>query len=115
MFSVWKLRYVYARFAVLCIFGNCFPYFFRSEAEDRGDELHQRFGDLPDGGLGGAAGRGVGREGVEAVLQYVQVERGELSVTELVERVVDAVEFKRLIRRADLLAVTSAGSGASMY
>ncbi len=43
------------------------PDFVGGEAEDGGDEAGEGFGDAPEGGLGAAAGRVVGCEGIEAV------------------------------------------------
>ena len=74
------------------------------EAEDGGGEAGEGVGDLVDSGLGAAAGEvealllGVAgleldRIGVEAIFQHVQVEGREFGVAELVEQVVDAVEF----------------------
>ena len=80
------------------------------EGEDGGGEAGEGVGDLVDGGLRAAAGEveplllGVARlefdgVGVEAVLEYVEVEGAEFGVEELVEQVVDAVELEVLVRR----------------
>ena len=75
------------------------------EAEDGRGEAGEGVGDFVDGGLGAAAGEVqfalvivAGLEldgvGVEAVFEDVEVEGAEFGVTELVEQVVDAVEFE---------------------
>ena len=44
----------------------------------------------------------VGGEGVEAVFEHVEVERAEVGVHELVERVIGAVELEVVVGVADL-------------
>src|SRR6266702_5936175 len=77
------------------------PDFVGGEAEDRGDEAGEGFGDAPEGGLGAAAGGVVGGKGVEAVLEDVEVEGAEVGVRELVEGVVGAVELEVVVGGAD--------------
>src|SRR5216683_131247 len=77
------------------------PDFVGGEAEDWGDEAGEGFGDAPEGGLGAAAGGVVGGEGVEAVLEDIEVEGAEVGVGELVEGVVGAVELEVVVGGAD--------------
>ena len=92
------------------------------EAEDGSGEAGERVGDLVDHGLRAAAGGRVAlvvvpglieRVGVEAVLEDVEVEGAELGVTELVEQVVDAVEFE--VRVGLVILPVSSAVRASMY
>ncbi len=82
-------------------FGKVFPDFVGGEAEDWRDESREGFGDAPDGGLCAAAGRMVRGEGVEAVLEDVEIEGAEVSVGELVEGLVGAVELEVIVGGAD--------------
>ncbi len=77
--------------------GEILPDLVGGEAEDGRDKAGEGFGDAPDGGLGGAARGGVGREGVEAVFGYVEVERAEVGVGELVQGLVGAVELELVV------------------
>ncbi len=93
--------------------GDGLPDLVGGEAEDGRGEAGEGVGDLVDRGLCAAAGDvevllvgAVGLEGdgvgVEAVLEDVQVEGRELGVTELVEEMVDAVEFHLFVGFGDL-------------
>src|SRR5215472_15531532 len=77
------------------------PYFVGGEAEDRRDKPRQRLGDTPQRGLRAAASGRVGRQRVEAVLNYVEIERAEVSVGELIQRLVRAMKFELVVCRAD--------------
>ena len=91
-------------------FGQELPDFVGGEAEDGGDEAGEGFGDAPEGGLRAAAGGVVGREGVEAVFEDVEVERAEVGVHVLVEGVVGAVELEVVVGGADF-GVELGGAG----
>ena len=53
------------------------------KGEDRRDQAHQRFGDLPEHGLRGAARLARGREGVHAVLEHVEIKGAQVHDGEL--------------------------------
>ncbi len=102
-------REVDAGFAV-CEFGEKLPDLFGGEAEDWGDEASESFGDAPECGLSAAAGGVIGGEGVEAVLEDVEVERAEVGVYVLVEGLVGAVELEVFVGLADF-GVELGGAG----
>ena len=91
-------------------FGQKLPDLVGGEAEDGGDEADEGFGDVPEHGLRGAAGGVVGREGVQAVFEDVEVERAEVGDGELVDGVVDAVELEVVVGGEDL-GVELGGAG----
>lgn len=82
--------------------GEQSPYLVRSEAEDRSDQPGKSFGDAPERGLRAAAARMIRRKGIEPVLEHVEVERGEIGVHELVQRMVGAMKFEVVVGLADL-------------
>ncbi len=98
-----------ARFAAFDL-GEQGPCFVGGEAEDRGNQACERFGDAPECRLGAAAGGVVGGEGVEAVFQDVKIQGAEVGVHELVEGVVGAVELEGVVGGANL-GVERRGAG----
>ncbi len=91
-------------------FGKELPDLVGGEAEDGGDEAGESFGDAPECGLRAAAAGVVGSEGVEAVLQHVEIERAEVGVYVFVERLVGAVELEVVVGLADF-GVELGGAG----
>src|SRR3989441_12025176 len=75
------------------LLGQMLPDFFGGEDEDRREEANESAGDFVDGGLGGAASFAARGFGVEAILQYVEVECAEVHDAKIVDGVIDAVEF----------------------
>ncbi len=74
-------------------FRQIFPDFLGGKDEDRRREAHERAADFPDGGLRGAARFVVGGFGVEPIFQHVVIKRAEIDDAEIVNRVIDAMEF----------------------
>ncbi len=102
------------------------PGFFRGEGEDGGEEAGKGREDLVQGGLGGAAASALRGVAIQAVLGDVDVEAAQVDGAELIEGVVDAVEFEFFVglaaglstsaRRARIqrsIAVGSVGAAAS--
>ena len=95
--------------------GQIFPDFVGGEAEDGRDEADERFGDLPEHGLRGAAREARGREGVHAVFEHVEIKRAQVDDGEFVHCLVDAMEFEGLVPGEDLLReVAGAGEHVSI-
>ena len=59
--------------------------------------MQQSAGDAIDGGLRGAAAAIIRRERVEAVLQNIEIERAQIHGAKIVQPVIDAVKFERVI------------------
>ena len=89
-----NIAHVHA-FAFRCGVRQKLPDFLGGEDEDRSDQAHERVGDSIDGGLRGAAAAIIGREGVEPILEHVEIKRAQVHDAEIVDRVIDAVKFER--------------------
>ncbi len=72
------------------------------KGENGGHEPDQDVQDVVHGGLSAPPGRGVGRGGVEPVLEDVEVEGREVQGAVVVERVVDGVELVPVVGPASL-------------
>ena len=92
-FGFGEEREVDAGFAAFDL-GQVFPDFVGGEAQDGCDKADESFGDLPEDGLRGAAFLARRRKGVHAVFEHVEIERAEVDDGEIVDGVVDAMEFE---------------------
>src|SRR4029077_3631700 len=96
LIDVGEERKVDAGLAVL-YYRQRLPDLVGGEAEDGGDEAGEGLGDAPERSLRGAACGMVACKGVETVLEDVEIERAEVGVGVLVERVVGAVELEVVV------------------
>ena len=82
--------------------GHGQPDLIAGEGEDRRKHLGHRVEDQVQCGLGAAAGQAVAAIAVQAVLDDIQIERGENDDTEIIDGVGDGVEFVVAVGRFHL-------------
>ena len=71
------------------------PDLVRGKAEQGSHQPHQRFGDGPQHRLRGTPRRILRRKGVNPVFHRIHVERAQLGHRKFIQRVINAMEFKR--------------------
>src|SRR6202142_895968 len=74
-----------------------FPHFFGGKYERRRDEPHQGARYSINRGLRRAPPNTFGRKSVEAIFQYIEIERAQIHGTEIVDRMIGSMKFKIVV------------------